>query len=314
MSRQYALDMWTMPTSDEPIPPLPDQASFTNEEGRVAVRWGQTESWHWDWGSKFPNPESCLAFDPLKDLDFRWLEPVGLDLSVSVEELAKVFQKEVDQVRVANDGLALGYHGFYNTLFMWPLLLFGWENILEIGALYPEETTRLFRDFAQISRKVFQAWARTDIEVIYSHDDICYQRGAVFAPAWYRKHLYPYYEEFWGYLKDAGKVVFFVSDGNIDAVCDDVIACGADGCLSEVYTDWKAYKAKHPNAVLIGGGDNRVVKSNDRERIRKMVLEMTELGKDMPGYFYCCGNHLPWDMPTDGVKWYLDFCAEYGRR
>ncbi len=314
MARRYALDFWTMPTSDEPIPKLPDAPAFPEADGRTTVRWGQERSWHWDWGSRFPDVESCLRYDPLSDLDFRWMDPVVLDLSVSEDELVRVFQAEVDRVREANAGLALGYHGFYNTLFMWPLLMFGWENLLEMGALYEDETARLFRDFAEISRKVFRAWARTDIEVIYSHDDICFQRGPVFSPAFYRRHVYPYYEEFWSILKEAGKIVFFVCDGNIDAVVDDVLAAGADGCLSEVYTNWKEYKRKHPDKVLIGGGDSQIVRTNDKEAIRRMVLEMTELGKDMPGYFYCCGNHLPWDMPADGVRWYLDFCAEYGSR
>lgn len=311
---RWDLDIYMVPPDDKPIPRLPDSTVFTDEFGRQTLRWGTEHTWHWDWGARFRTIDDVLKFDPLADLDFRWMEPVGWDLSVSVEELARVMQKELDGWRASNGDRAMYYLGFYNTLFMWPLLMFGWENLLEIGVSYPAEMERILRDYAQVSRKVFTAWSMTDLEVVYSHDDICYQRGAVFSPDWYRKYLYPYYEEFWSILKAKGKTVFFVSDGNIDLVADDIIACGADGCLSEVYTDWKAYKRKHPDKVLISGGDNRIVKTGDKDAIEKMVKEMVELGKDMPGYFFCVANHLPWDMPPQGIEYYLDACHKYGGR
>jgi hypothetical protein len=312
--KKYALDIWMVPKTNKPIKRLPEGTVFEDEQGRLQARWGQETTWHWDWGARFPNVESTLNFDPLADLDFTWMDPVGMDLSCSVDELAQRFQKDLDEQREANQGLALGYHGFYNTLFMWPLLVFGWENFLELGALYPDECKRLLRDFAQISRKVFQAWAKTDMVACYCHDDICYQRGTVFSPDWLREFIYPYYEEFWSDLKAAGKVIFFVSDGNIDQIYDDVLACGADGFLSEVYTDWKEYKRKHPDKILIGGGDNQIIKTGDKTLIEKMAQEMADLGKDMPGYFYCVGNHIPYDMPVDGVKYYLDATDRLGRR
>lgn len=311
---RYDLDIYMLPKDDTPIPKLPEGNVFTDAKGRKTARWGTEETWHWDWGAKFPDVESCIRFDPLADLDFRWMDPVDLDLRMSDDALTAHLQAELDDMRARNGERALYYMGFYNTLFMWPLLLFGWENLLELGTLYPAEWERLLRDFAVLSRRVFTAWSRTDLEVVYSHDDICYQRGAVFSPDWYRKWLYPYYEEYWSLLKAQGKTVFFVSDGNIDQVADDVIACGADGCLSEVYTDWKAYKKKHPDKVLISGGDNRIVKTADKAAIEKMVKEMVELGKDMPGYFFCVANHLPWDMPPLGVQYYLDACEKFGGR
>lgn len=313
--QRYALDFQMIPPDDTPTARLdPSQRVFTDAEGRQTARWGSGETWHWDWGAKFPDVESVLRHDPLEDLDFRWMDPVGWDLSMSDDELVAFLQKDLDFWREACGPHSLYYMGFYNTLFMWPLLTYGWENLLELGACYPDECKRILRDFAVLSRKVFTAWSRTDLEVVYSHDDICYQRGSVFSPAWLREFIYPYYEEFWGVLKAAGKNVFFVSDGNIDNVYDDVIACGADGCLSENFTNWWEYKRKYPDKVLIGGGDNQIVRTSDKDLIRKMVREMTDLGKDMPGYFYCVANHLPYDMPAEGVRIYLDACDEMGAR
>jgi hypothetical protein len=287
---------------------------FVDEEGRSSLRWGQEKTWHWDWGHKFKTIDDVINYKPLEKWDHRDMETVALDLSLSIDDLAANFQAQLDRGREANGDLALAHGGFYNTMFMWPLLTFGWELFLELGASYPDETERLIKDFSEYSRKVFKAWAKTDLEVFSSHDDICFQAGPVFSPNWLRKHIYPYYEEFWGYLKDAGKIVFFVCDGNVDQVADDVIACGADGILSEPYTNWKEYARKHPNKILMGDGDNRIIKTGDKDAIYKMVKEMADLGRDLPGYFFCVSNHITHDLPPDAVKYYFDAAEELGKR
>lgn len=313
MLRRYHVDVWWPALSDEPVERREDSV-VVDEQGREATRWGAGTTWHWDWGNRFATLEQVLAFDPLADADYTWMEPVELDLNRTVDELAAQFQAKLDRQRAIVGDLAYTPGGFYNTLFMWPMLNFGWEHLLELGALHEAEFARLLRDFACLSRKVFQAWAKTDVEVVHSHDDICYQRGPTFSPVWLRKHIYPYYEEFWGYLKDAGKQVVFICDGNLDQVVDDVIACGADGTFAETFTDLQAYKRKHPDKVLIAGGDNRILRDGSPEDIDHMVRSMTELGRDMPGYFYCVSNHIPFDTPPEAVKLYFELCDRYGAR
>ncbi len=312
--KRYAVDVWWPTESDAPLAHPDDGQVVTDEEGRTSARWGAGRTWHWDWGARFKTIDDVLRFEPLENLDYRWMEPVGLDLSVSVDELAAQFQANVDAQRRILGDLALAPAGFYNTLFMWPLLNFGWELFIELVMEHPEEFERIMKGFAETSRKVFRAWAKTDVEVVQSHDDICFQRGPTFAPDWLRKHVYPYYEEFWGYLKESGKTVVFICDGNLDQVIDDVLACGADGTFMETYTDIREYKRKHPNAVLIGGGDNRILKGGDPEAIERMVVEMTEIGRDMPGYFYSISNHITWDLDPVTVKTYFDACEKHGSR
>jgi len=47
---------------------------------------------------------------------------------------------------------------FYNTLFMWPMLVFGYENFMML-CLEPE-FERIMDEFAEINRRVFRAIAR----------------------------------------------------------------------------------------------------------------------------------------------------------
>lgn len=310
------VDFGGIPGSDDPIPRLPEgQASFTDDEGRTSVRWGTGQSWHWDWGNLFPTIEHVLAYKPLEHLDLSRADFVAnMDYSISVEEMARQFQDGLNHARMLAGDRCLVQGGFYNTLFMWPLLTFGWENFLELGAAYPDECKRILADFAELSRKVFKAWSMTDVEVISSHDDICFQAGPVFNPDWLKEMIYPYYEEFWGYQKAAGKKVLFVCDGNVDRVADNVFACGADGIVSEPYTDWPTMAKKHPDKIFAGDGDNRVLATGDRDAIFAMVKRMTDWGKQYPGYLYCIGNHIPWDIPVKGVLAYFEAADLHGKR
>ena len=309
-------DMGAVPASDEPLERLEEgNLTFTDEDGRRSARWGTGRTWHWNWGEHFHTIDDVLAYDPLEHMDQRGTGVIAEhDYALAVDELAQELQQGIDRQRSATGDRALVAGGFYNTLFMWPLLTFGWELFLELGAAYPRETSSLLSRFAERSRKIFQAYARTDIEVVTSHDDICFARGPVFSPDWLRRMIYPYYEEFWGLLKAAGKKVVFISDGNVDAVADDIFGCGADGIRSEPFTDWPAIAAKHPDKVLCGDGDNRIIATGDRAAIFRMVETMTEWGRQYPGYFYCVGNHLPWNLPAEGIAHYFEASAKNGWR
>lgn len=115
-------------------------------------------------------------------------------------------------------------------------------------------------------------------------------------------------------MKAAGKKVIFMSDGNLDAFVDDVIACGATGIITEPYTNFKRIVKKYKDVFVAGEGDNRILSTNDYDAIKNMVLNMVETAKETGGYAMCIGNHIPWNLPPEAVKLYLDLSAEYGWR
>jgi hypothetical protein len=124
----------------------------------------------------------------------------------------------------------------------------------------------------------------------------------VFRPDWYREMIFPYYEEFWSYPRAAGIKVIFLSDGNVDLIADDVVACGADGIMSEPYTNWPEIARKHPDIILVGDGDHRALMTEDREAIDAMVRRMAALGRDHPRYYMSLGNHTPWHLSMSSIQ------------
>ncbi len=85
--------------------------------------------------------------------------------------------------------------GFYNTMFMWPLLTFGWELFLE--TCLNDRFERIMDEFAEINRQVFRAFSRLPVSFVVCHDDIVTSRGPVCSLTWMNKYIFPRYEEFW---------------------------------------------------------------------------------------------------------------------
>ncbi len=313
-----------VPDTDDPRPrPKLEQegeSSRVDEKGHHHVRWGDGETTHWDWGKGFETVEDVFLFSPLKQGDFSNMPVVEArdyrDEEALYKEYRKQFPAQLSHLpdfwsNKAEKG-STAMVSFYNTMFMWPLLTFGWELFLET-CLDPR-FERIMDEFAEINRRVFRAFARLPVNFVVCHDDIVTSRGPVCSPEWMHKYIFPRYEEFWGIVKDAGKEVIFMADGCMDAYADDVMACGARGIITEPYTNFKEIARKHKDCFLAGEGDNRILMRNQPEEIRTMVESMVETAQITGGYMMCIGNHIPWNVNPQGVKLYLDLSNELAHR
>lgn len=299
-----------IPETDEPKL-RPEQQSDKSKG-----RWGDSYRDHWqqDLAShRFKDQDDMLRFSPLKQGDFTgWHVNEDGDFrseDVIYERYRKGYPAEWGDRAPAGSSASVS---FYNTMFMWPLLVFGYENFL-LMSLEPG-FGRIMDEFAEINRRVFRAFARLPVNFVVCHDDIVLANGPVCSPAWMRKFIFPRYEEFWGLLKQAGKEVIFMVDGCVDTFVDDVMACGARGIISEPYTNYKAIARKYKNCFIAGEGDNRVLMRNNPKEIRAMVESMTATGRMSGGYMMCVGNHIPWNVPPQAIKTYLDLSAELAYR
>ncbi len=302
-----------VPDIDEPIarPTLSagGDSSSVDSDGRRHVRWGTGESGHWDWGERFHSAEDVFAFSPLEQGDFTYIPVVESqdysDEEALYEKYRSRFSSDLEDSAPEGSSSSVG---FYNTMFMWPLLTFGWELFLET-CLDPR-FDRIMDEFAEINRRVFRTFARLPVDFVLCHDDIVTSRGPVCSPEWMHKHIFPHYEEQWDIVRSAGKEVLFMADGCMDQYADDVMALGARGIISEPYTDFKRIARNHKEAFIAGEGDNRVLMRNDAGEIDEMVRSMVETASMSGGYIMCIGNHIPWNIPPEAIKRYLDQSAE----
>jgi hypothetical protein len=306
-----------IPEKDDPIPrsrlELNGKSSHVDEQGHRHVRWGDSVTWTWDWGKRFKTPEDVFSFSPLEQGDFT---------NIPVVESRDYRDKEALYCAYrANYPAEWGDHapagstasvGFYNTMFMWPLLTFGWKMFLR--TCLDERFERIMDEFAEINRQVFSVFSRLPVNFIICHDDIVNSRGPILSPKWMRRYIFPRYKEFWEIVKSKGKEVIFMSDGCMNAYADDVMAYGARGIISEPYTDYRVIAQKHKDCFLAGEGDCRILLNNNPVEIKAMVRRMVETARMTGGYVFCIGNHIPWNTPPSAVKLYLDLCAKMGYR
>lgn len=305
-----------VPSTDAPKPrPVLSHTGKSADDSRHTVRWGDGETATWEHGEAFfKSAEDVFAFSPLAHADFSQWPHVVMAEDFSSEEI--IYQRcrrnypaeWGDCAPAGNPASAF----FYNTLFMWPLLTFGWERFLE--CCLDDRFERIMDEFAEINRRVFRAFARLPVNLVICHDDIVTSRGPVCSPEWMRKYIFPRYEEYWSLLKARGKTVVFMVDGCIDQYVPDIMACGARGIISEPFTNYKAIARKYDNPFIAGEGDNRVLQRNNPAEIRAMVESMTETGRMSGGYMMCVGNHIPWTVPPPAIKLYLDLSAELAHR
>ena len=303
-----------VPATNAPLS-RPTLAGGADREDCV-VRWGDAATASFRHGEAFfKTPEEVFAFSPLAKGDFTDWPHVVMNWDFRDEEalyrrLRAGFPADWGDRPPPEAGAVCT--GFYNTMFMWPVLAFGWALFLE--CCLDDEFDRIMEEFAELNRRVFRVLARLPVVHAVCHDDIATTRGPVCSPAWMRKHIYPRYEEYFGMLRDAGRRVIFIADGCMDQLADEVFACGAQGLVGEPCTDYRAIAGRHRDVCLAGEGDNRVLSRNRPEEIDAMVRGMLATARECPGYMMCVGNHIPWNLPPEAVGRYLGRCAEWGWR
>jgi hypothetical protein len=251
----------------------------------------------------FTDVQDVLDFDPIGELP---VPPHG-ELVEYFTETWERGQRETPTAVVPG--------GYYNTIFSWCILTFGWEMFLTAAALDEDRFDAVLEGFCEISLASYRAQAECGCKAFICHDDIVWTEGPVFHPEWYREHVFPRYERLWEPLKDAGIKILFCSDGDYTDFIDDLVDAGADGFIFEPMTDLRYVVENYgQDKVIVGNIDCRVLTFGDEEAIRAEVERCASLGRDCPGYFFAVGNHLPYNVPVDAIEVYADAIEELGER
>jgi hypothetical protein len=205
--------------------------------------------------------------------------------------------------------------GTYNTVISFAIAAFGWENLLIAAGLDPERFGELLNRWANYLMVFVQAWAKTDIEVYHTHDDMVWTEGAIFKPEFYRQYVFPNFKKMWDCAKDAGQKILFTSDGNYTEFVDDIAAAGAEGFIFEPLTDLETIVKKYGQThVIMGNADCRILTFGTKEDVYKEVKRCMDLGRNCPGYFFAVGNHIPPNIPIENAEACMNAYFEMRKR
>jgi len=242
----------------------------------------------------FKTVEQAMAFDPLESLP-----------RLDKQALIRRFQESRDGTLAYGGGDLVPTTGTYITLLTGFIYMFGWEMLLEVmgtdAARFGEQLNR----YRQWMQQYYDALAESDVQVIYSHDDIVWSAGAFCHPDFYRKYIFPNLKKLYEPVIAAGKKIIFLSDGDYTEFFDDLVATGAHGFFMEPYCDMALFAEKHgKNKVFVGNCDTRVLLRNHKPEIKAMVERVMSIGKKYPGFVFGCTNMIPHNTPVDAAIYY----------
>jgi len=228
-----------------------------------------------------------------------------------------------DELRAVNSAfrnhygdLAVMYHLYYTTLFMWPVVTFDWEPFMLAAASDPMKFDELlWEPWSHISRKQIEAMCSMDEEVIFCHDDLAMTGGPVFPMAFYEKHIFSRYGYILEPVKKTGKKLIFVSDGNIDAFLTRLLEFPIAGIMYEnpatpydrILETWG-----EAGRGFVGGIDTWHLTHGTPEQVREHTKEVIEKGRRYPGFILASCGQLPGNIPMDNILAYFRTRNEMG--
>lgn len=257
----------------------------------------------WEAFYPFETVEEVLAFNPLEKADI----PSVDDLA---EEVKKYYKHGLE---LYPDAVFPG--GFYNSVFTWSIVTFGWELFMFAAKEDMKRFEQILDQFTEITLHVAKAHIKADVPVYLFHDDIVWASGPAFSPEWMQKYIFPKQKKIFDLLKENNRKIMFCSDGNFDIFIDDLLKMNIDGFIFEPLTSLEILAEKCGKThVLMGNIDSRILQGGTESAIRNEVKRCADVGRDLPGYFFAVGNHIPYTVPIPSVKCYLEAIEEFGVR
>ncbi|HUV08152.1 MAG TPA: uroporphyrinogen decarboxylase family protein [Spirochaetia bacterium] len=206
------------------------------------------------------------------------------------------------------------YYMLYTTLFMWGVEFLGWDVFMMAVALDPERFKEGFLDRVfDESLRLIEELCTTDCPFVFCHDDLADARGPVFQPSWYERYIFPRYPELWKPVKDAGKKVIFVADGNMEVFLPVLRETGVDGVMLEnPATPIERIIEFFGDRIIIGGVETGLLTFGSPREIRKHVLDVHEKTRGIAGFALSTPGGIHGNIPLENLEAYFDARVETG--
>lgn len=188
--------------------------------------------------------------------------------------------------------------GIINSVFEDVYNLIGFERYMMILASEPESLRPLAQACAEFEVQKAIKFLDIGAEMILIVEDIAHNTGTFVSPRALRNEIFPYMKWQVAEIKRHRAVpVFFHSDGDLNTVLDDIVACGYEGLHSlqpSANTDIARIKAQYGQRLcLMGNIDlNYVLTFGTPEEVEQVVRETIRVAAPGGGYILSTCNTL----------------------
>jgi uroporphyrinogen-III decarboxylase len=262
-----------------------------------------------DWRHEGRGPEDLFSYDPVKFRDDLPALPHNEAVRLIKARLAR------EKSLVGETALtAVGYT--FTTCVHYAAEDLDWVRFLIACVTEPDSVDGLLDRFQAASEGIFRAHAATDIEVMFSHDDIAMATGTVQSPDWLRQHVIRRYREIWRPVKENGIPLIFMTDGDFQQVATDLVEAGAEGFfLDQPSMDLaRLVEQCGPDLMYFTGPSPATMTTGSPADVRAAVRDFADMARPLPRFFFHVPGGYTRNMPTDNVEAYYDACREFGAR
>lgn len=193
--------------------------------------------------------------------------------------------------------LTMGIEGFSYAMADDP------ELILEIHEAYDDWTAAVVPILEEIG-----------FDVIWAFDDVAFNSGPVFNPAFYRKYILPKQKEV---VARFSKPLITHSDGNMTPLLDAWLELGQQAIhpiQPDVMDIYEVKRRYGQQAAIVGNIPMIDLVQGSPEQIEAMVRERIERLGTGGGYIISSSNSLTDDMKPENVLAMREAIRKYGRR
>jgi uroporphyrinogen decarboxylase len=236
---------------------------------------------------------------------FPWPDPDALDYS-TFQRIGPLLSPKVKVIAVL---------GKVFTCVSW---LMGLEGLSFALADDADLVAAVFERVGSFQCRVVENMLRFDcVGAVWHADDIAFKTQLLVSPRVLREHVFPWYVEMNRVAHAAGRPVVYHSDGALQEVVEDIIACGFDGLnpIEPPAMDINSVKQQYGKRIsVIGNIDlgytlTRGTPDEVRAEVRQRIRDLAPGG----GYAVSSSNSVPEYVPLANFHAMREATFEYGR-
>lgn len=176
-------------------------------------------------------------------------------------------------------------------------MLMGFQNFCLSLYLQQELVSKVFQKVGEIQVQGAGELSKfANIGALWVVDDLSYGSGPMIDPKFFRKYVFPWYDELALVAKKQGFLFFFHSDGNIWPIMDDLIAIGFDAIhpIDPTSMDIREVKEKAGKKLgIMGNIHTDLLARGTAEEVREVTKQTIRDIAPGGGYALSSGNSVP---------------------
>jgi uroporphyrinogen decarboxylase len=181
---------------------------------------------------------------------------------------------------------------------------------------HPDFVHNLLNTIADYNIAQVKEASRYDIDGFYFGDDWGQQRGLQMGPALWREFIYPPLKRMYGAARQAGKVVFIHSCGDVDELFDDLIDIGLN-CFNPFQPevmDVASLLKKYRGRLTFHGGlsTQKTLPYGSADEVRRETARLLELGRE-GSYIFSPAHAVEGDVPLENMLAFIELVQQQVR-